>query len=258
MFGGDGPSTSCPNVTVCELSETWTWNGQWTLRDLNVAPSSRTAATAGYDPLRNQLVVFGGWGANGDLTDTWAWDGKMWNQRTPAHSPPFSERAGTMAWDSATKTLVMINHPRPESASNASTWSWDGTDWTMNEAAGEPPSGSLYADYSRGTAMVIGPSGQFSWTGSKWLRISSLTDRGDAGVAFDSVSATLMSFGSGGCSGSGGNNSQTWVSADDKWVSIHTTTHPPERAGSYLAYDSELKGLVLFGGYQSQGCRGLT
>lgn len=261
MFGGEGPSTSCPNVTVCELGETWAWSGQWTRVDLKVAPRPRTAASAGYDPVTKQVIMFGGWAAadvvqRADvgnpidvLTDTWAWDGSQWSQLAPLHSPP-GGGPESMAWDSATKTLVMI--------AGASTWSWNGTDWTMHESADQPTSGIVYADDSLGMAMIIGPTGQFSWTGIKWVWKSPLTYRGDAGVAFNPLSTLLMSFGSGGCGGIGGNNAQTWVSADDGWQSLPTTTHPPARAGSYLAYDADIGGLVMFGGYQSWGCGGFT
>jgi hypothetical protein len=128
----------------------------------------------------------------------------------------------------------------------------------MHESVEEPPSGTEYSDDRLRTAMVIGPSGQFFWTGSKWARTSLLPDRGDAGIAFNSMTMDLMSFGSGGCFGSGGNSSDTWVAADKGWITIPTANHPPERAGSYLVYDSNISGLVMFGGYKSLGCGGLT
>jgi hypothetical protein len=268
MFGGEGPSNACPNETECELNETWTWSGHWSRYDPTNAPPPRTAAAAGYDPARKQVILFGGWSAVGTpsavannpievLTDTWAWEGTQWTRLVPLHSPPLSGGSASMGWDPATKTLVMIDQASPESGTLAATWSWDGTDWTKHESDAEPPTGIVYSDDIRGTAMVIGHSGQFSWTGAKWVWASPLTDRGDAGVAFDPQYARLMSFGSGGCGGSGGNNAQTWVSTDGGWKAIATANHPNERAGSYLAYDSDIKGSVLFGGYHSWGCGGL-
>lgn len=77
MFGGvDGSGF---------LADLWTWTGaEWRkLADASSAgPAPRATAQLAYDPKRDRVVLFGGrngW-PDGDLNDTWEWDGATWRR----------------------------------------------------------------------------------------------------------------------------------------------------------------------------------
>src|SRR5947208_1517520 len=58
-------------------------------------PPARAGMGMAYDAGREEVVLFGGAGADGThLGDTWVWDGTTWTQLFPATSP--SARESTM------------------------------------------------------------------------------------------------------------------------------------------------------------------
>lgn len=73
-------------VEVGTNGDTWTWDGTgWTAQNPAVAPPARSDAAIAYDPVRQQVVFFGGFSGSpyapsSALTDTWAWDGKTWKK----------------------------------------------------------------------------------------------------------------------------------------------------------------------------------
>ncbi len=72
LFGGaTGPSTFS---TLTD--ETWyLTDGRWQLLD-GPAPSARGLPALGYDPARDAMVLYGGFGRDGQaLSDLWEWDG---------------------------------------------------------------------------------------------------------------------------------------------------------------------------------------
>lgn len=74
------------------LNDTWEWNGQdWVERSPELSPPGRGSVNTYYDPLRQKVVIYGGYvvDENGNNTfpdDTWEWDGENWN-------PVFLERS---------------------------------------------------------------------------------------------------------------------------------------------------------------------
>jgi hypothetical protein len=64
-------------------NELWSWNGKaWTLL-ANDGPEARGMGQLAYDAKRDRVVLFGGRKGfpNGDLADTWEWDGAKWVSR---------------------------------------------------------------------------------------------------------------------------------------------------------------------------------
>ena len=46
-----------------------------------------------YDAATGAIVLFGGGGTHGDLSDTWTWNGTTWTKQAPATSPSAREGA---------------------------------------------------------------------------------------------------------------------------------------------------------------------
>lgn len=66
-FGGGNESTGLSG-------DLWVWDGKtWQRRDSTDGPSARRGAALGDDQKHQQLVLFGGIGADGILGDTWTW-----------------------------------------------------------------------------------------------------------------------------------------------------------------------------------------
>jgi hypothetical protein len=61
------------------VNETWIWNGgSWAEAHPGASPPSTDLSSLGFDPASKQLLLFGGSGVNGALSDTWDWTGKTW------------------------------------------------------------------------------------------------------------------------------------------------------------------------------------
>jgi hypothetical protein len=89
LFGGQGPATG-PGVGMQGpyFNDTWLFSdGSWSNITAPDAPPPRAMADLAYDPLDDQLVLFGGEGPTSMLADTWA-------LISPAHSGGMGSGAG--------------------------------------------------------------------------------------------------------------------------------------------------------------------
>ena len=89
LFGGTGPGGV--------MSDTWVWNGSsWSQAPRG--PGQRYGQGMAYDPVHQQVVMFGGYdggisaggggGENGGyLYDTWLWNGSSWSRSLPFDYP---------------------------------------------------------------------------------------------------------------------------------------------------------------------------
>jgi Dockerin type I domain len=87
FFGG---ADVAGNVEPIALNDTWRWNGSshdW--EPLAPGPGARFAAGMGYDGRSQSVILFGGSLSSfgGNLNDTWAFDGTLWQPLIPATSP---------------------------------------------------------------------------------------------------------------------------------------------------------------------------
>lgn len=108
----------------------WTFRGgSWNDTSL-VGPSYRWGATMLEDPLVASLILFGGWSGGAARNATWAYAAGAWSQLSLPHSPPPSCN-GSMAYDPASGLLLAFG-----GSSSASTWGFNGTDWSLVALAG--------------------------------------------------------------------------------------------------------------------------
>lgn len=171
LFGGFRTSTGI------ELNDTWVWDDDDWLEILTGTdtPPIRQSAPLAFDPVNNEFVLFGGYhtvGGNLPMRgDTWVFNGTIWIERFPAHSPP--ARGGhAMAFDSTHGYVVLFGgYDYDTGTPFDDTWIWDGTDWTEILTGTDTPSARgaeicLVDDPPFGTMLFSG--GQPPFVADTW------------------------------------------------------------------------------------------
>lgn len=140
LFGGSVPT----NQTIRDSQATWAWNGiTWAHLDPAVAPSARIGMALTYDAARQQVLLYGGYGATLD-NDLWAWNGVSWMQLHPAAMPP-ARLNGVWQYDAATQqTLLFGGTDATTQATRTDTWAWNGSAWQQVAATGAPTGSAAY------------------------------------------------------------------------------------------------------------------
>lgn len=158
LFGG--------SIGLGFLSDTWEWNGSWTLRATS-GPSARSGYAMAYDSQRGKTVLFGGYYYNGSHNypaDTWEWNGSAWVLR--ATSGPAGRENAAMAYDSQRDKIVLFGG-RNSSGSLADTWEWNGSTWTQLVASGPAAryGPAMAFDAIHGNIILVGGlGGSDTWT----------------------------------------------------------------------------------------------
>lgn len=163
-----------------------------------LTPPARSNAAFTWDGARHVDLLVGGFGAQGSLDDTWAWDGQQWHQLHPAASPP-PMTGQAAAYDPGTQRVMLVGRVQPPSPQQAmsgpdlETWSWDGGTWHRESAATLPIESILgpvmlafdahahrmllagpgRADMLRGSLGVPQPPSSqplrtYAWSGGRW------------------------------------------------------------------------------------------
>jgi len=217
LFGG-------ANSAGAFFNDTWTGDGtNWTQQFPPVSPPARACMGFAYDGASKTVVLFGGSSAGGgSLGDTWTWDGvaKTWTQQNPAASP-FARSGASMAYDAATKTVVLFGGSGV-SAAYGDTWNWNGAIWIQQSPTSAPSA------------------------------------RNQPAMAYDAGLGAVVLFGGavGGAWQDSTNDTWTWNGTN--WTEIYPATVPPNRYNFGMDYDPIIKALLMFGGYSSGPARGDT
>ncbi len=207
-----------------------TWTPTWT----NVEASGSTGApppaqgsVMAYDASTNQTLLVGGYasapgGGFASIPGTWGWNGSSWSSLNS--SSPSARSFVQMAYDGATGQMVLFGGQG--GAGNSSffggTYLWGGTAWTKVLSASA-------------TDTSTTPS-----------------ERAFGAMAYDPASKQLILFG-----GQNGPNADggTWVwnGTTRTWSNLNLSapSAPQARFGASMAYDPQLKELILFGGFDA-------
>lgn len=176
-------------------------------------PSGREDASFVWDPVRNQLVMFGGidgWFQT-LLDETWIFDGVDWTLRVPTVRPP-GRILAAMAFDRARQRALMVGGYSPNTGILSDTWEWDGAGWTPR-------------------LLVVEPSGRYA-----------------AAMAYDAVRSRVVLHG--GLGMLPGTASELWEFDGSQWQSIAPSgAQPGGLVGHSMVYDERIGEVVLLAGY---------
>ncbi len=189
----------------------------WTFKT-DRGPAPRGYAAMAYDAAEERVILFGGIGMGGPLSDTWSWDGSKWVKQHPKTVPPARYGAG-MAYDAIDERVVMFGGDvgpfHGELKQLTDTWVWDGTDWTEEHPATVPPG-------------LENPK-----------------------LDFYAADRKVVMYGV--TPGKKGLIPETWVWDGTDWIEQHPVTSPPAFADYSMASDTAKDNVVLCGGIQTGG-----
>jgi hypothetical protein len=162
------------------------WDGtNWTQGNLPNQLFGLQRFSVTYDPSRNQVVLFGGYGCNAPppfctasvlKTDTWVWDGATWTQKFPSVHPPGGDVG--MAYDTTRREVVLF----AGSSGSPNTWVWNGATWTQKFPLTSPPPRifqNMASDSIRSEVLLFGGfnpsqsqflSDTWTWDGNNWTQ----------------------------------------------------------------------------------------
>lgn len=254
MFGG-----RVSDLPAHLVSTTWAWDGSdWEELDPASHPSAREWHAMAYDPVRDEMVMFGGYDGKETTGDTWTFHDGNWSRREPAVSP--SLRYGhLMAFDPALQQVILFGGFTGDNGGRDflnDTWAWDGSTWTeLHPSASPSPRarGRLAYDPARGRLVTFG--GQTSgpneddtwgWDGATWVEEATRkTPRHRFDYGLSTLGRHLVMYG-------GTVNyyeGDTWILKGDGWHKVLPAgPWPWERSDMAMAWDSARREAVLFGG----------
>lgn len=253
LFGGDSPTNS-PRA-----NDTWEFNGtNW----IQVTPTQSPPGRANidqalvYDSVRKRVVLFGGLGASGYLSDTWEYNGATWMQIVG--QSPQKRDSHAMVFDSQRGVTVLFGGYSSSGARLNDTWEYTGT-WHQVSTPQSPTGRYHHAmayDAGRNRVVLFGGldssntvlGDTWEYDGTTWHAVTpaqSPPARHNHSMAYDSRRGVVVLFG-------GENNSglftDTWEYNGVTWQQVSVTQSPSQRKEMPLVYDQQRDSVLFFGG----------
>ncbi len=250
------------------LQDTQTWEldfagDQWVQRFPATNPGHRDRAAMVYDPVRREVVLFGGAEQGGNVDTTATWDGTDWTveQTTPA---PEARHGHAMAWDAQREVVVLFGGQGQTLLDD--TWEWDGVAWTAVATAHTPPPRRrhhLAYDAARGRVVLFGgdlgsetlAGDTWEFDGSDWTEIA-LTQapppRKSGVMAHHGARQRVVLFGGDVAGGALADDTWEYDAAAGLWRAVGTAHAPLARRSAAAAYAPALDAVLLHSGYDGQ------
>ncbi|MCC6234418.1 MAG: hypothetical protein IT580_17380 [Verrucomicrobiales bacterium] len=219
-------------------------DGPLTFREI---PLGRTAPAMAYDPVRQEVVMFGGYNAGVGLGDTYVWRGTNWIRLQPTSNPP-DRWSARMVWDATRQEVVLFGGTRTTGRLN-DTWTWNGTNWTEKTPAASPsPRDGHCMAYDAARQEVVlfsgngGAAETWVWNGANWTQRTPSTSppaTGSSDMVYHSTRQECVMF---------GNYGQTWVWNGTIWTQRNPLVSPAARNFPTLIQDGTSNTILLVSG----------
>ena len=222
VFGGDDIQSGLSNsVHALVLGDTAIWT---TLAPLGTLPGPRLSHTAIYDPVRDRMIVFGGYDyTNGRLDDLWELQLSgvpTWNRLTPVGPTPVARNLHSAIYDPVRDRMIVFGGYRTEAYLNDV--------WALSLSG--PP-----------TWTPLAPVGPVP------------APRREHTAIYDPVGDRMIVYGG---KGFPAGDSDLWalsLSGTPAWSPITATGSPPQgRWGHTAVYDPVLRTMVVHAGSDVQ------
>jgi len=244
-------------------------------------PGSRLSPGMVYDPINQQIIIFGGDSPHDRLADTWVYSlaDNRWQEVTPSDSPPPRSDMG-LAYDELNKVVVMFSGYCRESNRDLceDTWAFDPqtNTWTEMYPSSSPPimygQTMLYDPINHQIILWGGHESifqngelishqygntiwQYDYQQISWQTLPAYRSppaRYWHQAAFDTTNGTMLLFGGNGAQGF---LADTWTFnvTDRTWHQDNTQEQPTPRINPAMNYDPLNESFVLFGGMAEGG-----
>jgi cysteine-rich repeat protein len=221
----------------------------------NGAPNKRDSHALVYDGARRKVVMYGGWTADGNLADTWEWDGISWTQIFTSRAPgPRLDAA--IAYDPKRKRVVLFGgFSANYTGYRGDTWEYDGVNWTQRTLPSNPPptaAAAMAYDGVRGALLLYGgqsgdstqPTATWSYDGTTWTRLTPAAHPGTREghrMVWNAASGYVMLF--------GGGNNRTWTWNGTAWTDRGASTVASSGYNSNaMVFDANRQKVVMWDG----------
>jgi len=275
VFGGQNAGGYLNEVWAISLSGNPAWSQ---LTPGGAPPNARNQHAAVYDPVRDRMLVFGGWGTGPQLlNDAWALSlsgSPTWSQISPGGAPPSARAGHTAIYDPVRDRIAVFGGGDAGGYLN-DVWALTlsgSPGWIQITPGGTPPSARTYHsaiyDRVRDRIVVFGGAGTLSaylndvWalslSGSPvWSQItpggSPPSARYHHTAIYDPVRDRMVMFAGQDVS----YFNDLWslsLSGSPAWSRISPGGAPPSaRAGHTASYDPVRNRMVVFGGGDAGG-----
>lgn len=230
-------------------------------------PLAREGAAMALDPIRDEVVMFGGYTTEGFpiKDDTFVTRGAGWHLESPATVPPARWKAA-IAYDEVRREVVMYGGCGNAGAL-ADTWVWRAGDWVLKDSASPPGprcEGAMAFDAKRGNIVLVAGNSDpstfatttWTWDGETWTSVATTSPpaRGSPAIAYDRVREQTVLFGGSVPFGASAFDfNDTWSWDGSAWIEVHPVTVPPQRTTASMAWDPARARAVLVAGQSTEG-----
>lgn len=267
VFGGALHESVNNSVKDVPLADMWVYQPDRTWSEItpSTVPPARAYAAAAYDRAHDRILLYGGTKYDGDLNDTWEFDGTTWRQ-VATDTPKLS--AGVMVYDETRDQLLLLGNVTTAGANTVEMYVWQSDAWQKLTPAHLPAcitQSRMVFQQSNDKVLLLGggcgvlsPKGEtWEWDGTDWTQVTFAATAPTPGLvygegmAYDKTRDETVVFGGFEYD----TRNSTWIYKAGVWTNIAGTLDDSPGPRSFFVFENDpVRNVVwLYGGHTEEG-----